>query len=77
MPIFDFQCTRCEHEFEALVLGSTPPVCPECGSGNLLKRVSLPAPQGKTAGIVGRARSQAAQEGHLSNYSASERRPRK
>ena len=43
MPIFDFVCTSCHHEFEALVRGSSAPICPECGSSELEKRLSLPA----------------------------------
>lgn len=77
MPIFDFQCKQCDHVFETLVLGSTAPVCPECGSRNLEKQVSRPAPQGKTAQGLARARAQAVSEGHFSNYAASERPTRK
>jgi putative FmdB family regulatory protein len=43
MPIFDFVCTNCQHEFEALVRGSTAPECPKCQSKELEKRLSLPA----------------------------------
>jgi putative FmdB family regulatory protein len=43
MPLFDFVCTKCRHEFEALVRGSTPPVCPECASAELEKLPSMPA----------------------------------
>jgi putative FmdB family regulatory protein len=76
MPIFDFRCRNCEKTFELLVRGSTEPVCPSCGGNALEKQVSLTAPQGQTAGIVARARAQAAREGHFSNYKTSER-PRK
>ena len=43
MPIFDFICKGCQHQFEALVRGSTAAVCPECGSAELEKQLSLPA----------------------------------
>ena len=76
MPIFDFHCTGCGKTFELFVQSSTEPVCPECGSQQLEKQVSLVAPQGKTAGIVSSARRQAAREGHFSNYSASETKGR-
>lgn len=77
MPIYDFHCNTCDRDFELLVRLSETPVCPECGSENLAKRVSLPAPQGKTAGILAGARAQAAREGHFSHYKASERPRRK
>jgi putative FmdB family regulatory protein len=77
MPIYDFHCQECERDFELLVRGSAAPACPECGSSQVEKRVSLPAPQGKTSGILTQARSQAAREGHFSNYAPSERPGRK
>ncbi|MHB1187896.1 FmdB family zinc ribbon protein [Thiobacillus sp.] len=77
MPIYEFFCHQCERSFEVLVRSSSLPACPECGSGKLEKLVSLPAPQGKTAGVIASARSQAMREGHLSNYAPSERPRRK
>ena len=43
MPLFDFVCTNCRHEFEALVRGSNVPTCPSCKSTALEKQLSLPA----------------------------------
>jgi putative FmdB family regulatory protein len=43
MPMFDFVCTACQHEFEALVRGSAEPACPACGSTALEKKIALPA----------------------------------
>ncbi len=43
MPIFDFVCTDCQHQFEALVRGSKAPSCPKCQSASLEKQFSLPA----------------------------------
>jgi putative FmdB family regulatory protein len=43
MPIFDYICTDCKHEFEALVRGSKIPACPRCKSEQLEKQLSLPA----------------------------------
>jgi putative FmdB family regulatory protein len=77
MPLFDFHCRECNLDFEELVRGSDMPVCPECKSGNVEKRVSMPAAPGRTADLLARARSQAAREGHFSNYAASERPRRK
>lgn len=73
MPIFDFHCPDCDKTFELLVKATTHPTCPTCGGQKLEKQVSLPAPQGKTAGILSSARAQAAREGHFSNYSTSEK----
>lgn len=72
MPIYDFRCNNCNKTFELLVRTSTVQACPTCSSLQLEKLVSLPAPPGKTAGILKRARTQAAREGHFSNYKPSE-----
>lgn len=77
MPIFDFHCKQCGSNFEALVRSSAMPVCQECGSAQVEKLVSAPAPPRKTPGILAGARAQAAREGHFSNYAASERPRRK
>ncbi len=53
MPIFDFVCTECKEQFEALVRGSTAPTCPACNSVALEKLLSLPAI--KTASTSGLA----------------------
>ena len=73
MPIFDYRCNDCDKTFELLVRASAVPVCPACGGAQMEKLVSMPAPQGQTAGILARARTQAAREGHFSNYKPSER----
>ena len=73
MPIYDYQCNACENVFDKLVLGSTVVTCPKCGSDNLQKLISKPAPPGQSAGLIKKARAQAAKEGHFSNFSASEK----
>lgn len=73
MPIYDYHCAQCNKDFELLVSHSAVPACPTCGSPELEKRLSLPAPKGKTADLIARGRAQAAKEGHFSNYSAAER----
>ena len=73
MPLYDFHCSDCDRTVELLVKSSDKPACPECGSQNLAKQVSMPAPQGQTAGILAKARTQAAREGHFSHYKPSER----
>ncbi|SEQ40619.1 putative regulatory protein, FmdB family [Amphritea atlantica] len=44
MPIFDFECRHCGHEFEKLVLKSDAPapVCAGCNSADVVKKVSAP-----------------------------------
>lgn len=73
MPLYDYHCEACDKTFELLVRSSTVPTCPSCESAAVQRRVSLTAPQGKSAGIIAGARQQAAREGHFSNYKASER----
>lgn len=44
MPIYNFRCTKCNHEFEDLVpkRGDISP-CPKCGSKEVEKMISVPA----------------------------------
>ena len=33
MPMYDFQCTKCQHVFEEITKSDDPPpACPECAS---------------------------------------------
>lgn len=44
MPNFEYRCAGCGHEFECLVLHSSPPPrCPSCESEDLEKQISLPS----------------------------------
>lgn len=43
MPIYEYVCEACGHEFEALIRGNREPVCIQCGSAKLMRRFSLPA----------------------------------
>jgi putative FmdB family regulatory protein len=40
MPLYDYSCRACGHEFEALVRTGTVPTCPACQSGDLEKLLS-------------------------------------
>ena len=40
MPIYDFHCRSCGHEFEALVRGQDGPACPSCRGGDLERLLS-------------------------------------
>lgn len=43
MPIYEYTCSRCKHTCELLIRGEETPVCPECGSEQLAKELSVPA----------------------------------
>ena len=43
MPIFEYKCRGCGHEFEALVRKSDIPACPSCNGTDLERLLSLPA----------------------------------
>jgi putative FmdB family regulatory protein len=44
MPIFEYLCRKCEHEFELLVRGEEAIHCPSCNSQRLEKQLSVFAP---------------------------------
>jgi len=41
MPIFEYICQECEHEFEALVFGRDKAACPKCHSKKLAPQLSV------------------------------------
>ena len=42
MPIYEYECRGCGHEFEYLILPSSPvPECPSCGHQDLQKMISM------------------------------------
>jgi putative FmdB family regulatory protein len=41
MPIFEYACQDCGHEFEALTRSSQQPECPRCHSIQLEKKLSM------------------------------------
>lgn len=43
MPIYEFTCQQCQHDFEALVRSDERALCPSCGGQRLDKRFSVPA----------------------------------
>lgn len=49
MPIFEYKCKQCDHEFEALVYGSQKAACPKCHSGKLEPKLSVFAVAAKGA----------------------------
>ena len=46
MPLFDYRCRACGHQFEALVRAQDAPPheCPECHAGELERLLSVFAP---------------------------------
>ena len=45
MPIYEYKCSKCEHQFEIIQRISDIPikVCPECGQASVNKLVSAPS----------------------------------
>ena len=41
MPIFEYLCQECKHEFEALVFGKDKVECPKCHSKKLEPQLSV------------------------------------
>lgn len=41
MPIYEYACKQCGHEFETLVRSGTVPDCPGCRSTDLAKKLSV------------------------------------
>jgi putative FmdB family regulatory protein len=41
MPLFEYACKECDHEFEALVRNSETPQCPSCHGTELQRRLSV------------------------------------
>lgn len=52
MPLYEYSCQKCDHDFELLVRNGEPPACPRCESERLTKRFSVPAaPQSGAASL--------------------------
>jgi putative FmdB family regulatory protein len=41
MPIYEYACKECHHEFEALVYGSQKAACPKCAGKKLTPKLSV------------------------------------
>jgi putative FmdB family regulatory protein len=48
MPIFEYRCQSCGHEFETLVLKGAVPSCPTCKAETLDRLISVPALKSET-----------------------------
>ena len=49
MPIFEYLCKECDHQFEALVYGSDKAECPRCHSQKLTPQLSVFAVSAKAS----------------------------
>ena len=49
MPIFEYVCRECSHQFETIVLGSQKAECPKCESKRLNQKLSSFAVRGEKA----------------------------
>jgi len=49
MPIYEYLCRNCNHEFEALIYGTHKAECPKCHSRKLAPRLSVFAVAGKSS----------------------------
>jgi putative FmdB family regulatory protein len=52
MPLYEYRCESCDHQFEVIQKFSDAPiaVCPKCGQGPVVKLMSSPAFQFKGSG---------------------------
>jgi putative FmdB family regulatory protein len=73
MPLYGYHCAKCDKDFELLIGMSETAVCPTCRSKKLQRLMSRVVPPLKSNAIRKSWRAQAAREGDLSNFSASER----
>jgi len=48
MPIFEYVCKECQHEFEALIFGQQKAECPKCQSKRLEPQLSVFAVSAKS-----------------------------
>lgn len=51
MPIYEYACRDCGHQFETLVRTGTTPECPQCHSIQLEKQLSVFATAGASASM--------------------------
>jgi putative FmdB family regulatory protein len=49
MPIFEYICQECQHEFETLVFGRDKAKCPKCQSQKLSPQLSIFAVAAKSS----------------------------
>jgi putative FmdB family regulatory protein len=59
MPLYEYACRECEHNFETLVFNDETVECPACKSAQVERQLSLPArPQSAPASLPMGCRSE-------------------
>ena len=53
VPIYEYSCNGCGHEFEILVRKDTVPACPACAHEDLERLLSLPSVHSETTKQLG------------------------
>jgi putative FmdB family regulatory protein len=74
LPILEYHCDACDHQFEKLVRGFNAPskiVCPSCGSSDVHKLVSTFGVSGVQPRSGGGASPGAGGGGHAHSHGAS------
>ncbi|MCA9074266.1 MAG: zinc ribbon domain-containing protein [Planctomycetaceae bacterium] len=51
MPLFEFRCRICDHQFEQLVGRDERPACPQCAESAVEKLMSVSAGRMGTSGL--------------------------
>ena len=51
MPIFEYICAECHHEFETIIYGKEKAQCPKCHSKKLQPQLSVFAVAGKSSSL--------------------------
>ncbi len=59
MPIYEYRCRACRHDFETLVRAGDTPACPSCATTDLEKQISLFAVDSESTRQTARATSMA------------------
>jgi putative FmdB family regulatory protein len=52
MPLFEYRCGECGHQFEFLTRAGVAPACPKCESQSLEKQLSVFAVGGSSTGAA-------------------------
>lgn len=71
MPIYEYECRQCGHQFELLVLKTTVTACPECQSQDLEQLLSGFS---VSSDALTRARVKAARSAHASSKNYRDRK---